>query len=102
MSSAYDWLRVALAASRGPKSAVKIMYRRGPRTEPWGKPNGAGTQGDFVEPWATMKERSCKKEVSHPSILPERPKETDKRCKRISWSTVSNAALTSNRAKRVT
>src|SRR6218665_866103 len=61
---------------------------RGPRTEPWGSPNGAGTHRDLVEPWATMKERSCRNEVSQPRIFPERPKEIDRRVDSLepSWS----------------
>src|ERR1043165_7918867 len=77
------------------------MYRRGPSTEPCGSPYGAGTHGVLVDPWTTEKERSWRKEPSQSRRFPERPKEAEMRMRRIPWSTVSKAALTSNRAKRV-
>ena len=46
-------------------------------------------------------ERSLRKEVSHESRVPETPKDKCRRCNKISWSAVSNAALTSKRAKSV-
>src|SRR6218665_2021901 len=77
------------------------MYRRGPRTDPWGRPEGARTQEDLDSPWTTHMERSLRKEVSHESRVPETPKNKCRRCNKISWSTVSNAALTLKRAKSV-
>src|SRR6218665_2020955 len=46
-------------------------------------------------------ERSLRKEASHERRVPETPKDKCRRCNKISWSTVSNAALTSKRAKSV-
>src|SRR6218665_1255293 len=46
-------------------------------------------------------ERSLRKEVSQESRVPETPKDKCRRCNKISWSTVSNAALTLKRAKSV-
>src|SRR6218665_399340 len=51
------------------------MYRRGPRTDPWGRPEGAGTQEDLDSPWTTHMERSLRKEDSHESRVPETPKD---------------------------
>jgi len=52
------------------------------KTKPLGYAIGTGTHRDLVDPWATMSERSCKKEVSKSRTLRDRPKEIDKRCKR--------------------
>src|SRR6218665_2562230 len=78
------------------------MYSRGPRTDPWGRPLGAGTQEDLDSPWTTHMERSLRKEASHERRVPETPKDKCRRCNKLSWSTGSNAALTSKRAKSVT
>src|SRR6218665_3747086 len=53
-----------------------MMYSRGPRTEPCGRPYGAGTHRDLVEPWTTLKVRSWRKEPIHPRKLPDRPNVT--------------------------
>src|SRR6218665_63603 len=42
-----------------------------------------------------------RKEDSHERRVPETPKDKCRRCNKISWSTVSSAALTSKRAKSV-
>src|SRR6218665_2002661 len=78
-----------------------MMYKRGPRTEPCGRPYGAGTHRDLVESWTTLSERSWRKEFIHPRKLPDNPNVTCNHVRRISWSTVSNMALTSNRANNV-
>src|SRR6218665_505393 len=62
-----------------------MMYSRGPRTEPCGRPYGAGTHRDLVEPWTTLKVRSWRKEPIHPRKLPDSPNVTFNR--RILWST---------------
>src|SRR6218665_3853195 len=61
------------------------MYRRGPRTDPWGRPLGAGTQEDLDSPWTTHMERSLRKEASHERRVPETPKDKCRRCNKISW-----------------
>src|SRR5688572_12057748 len=79
-----------------------LYYSSGPRTEPWGTPKGAGTQRDLDEPRTTQFERSVKKDVSQSRGWSTKPKEVERRCKRMEWSTESKAELTSKRARRVT
>src|SRR6218665_3423933 len=45
-------------AMREPISALKRMYRTGPRTEPCGKPNGVGRQDEREEQKRTLAVRS--------------------------------------------
>ena len=78
-----------------------MTYSRGPSTEPCGRPYGAGTHRDLVEPWTTLKVRSWRKEPIHPRKLPDSPNVTFNRIRRMLWSTVSKAALTSNKANNV-
>src|SRR6218665_2268005 len=61
----------------------------------------AGTHRDLVEPWTTLKVRSWRKEPIHPRKLPVSPNVTFNRFRRILWSTVSKAALTSNKANNI-
>src|SRR6218665_1516975 len=51
------------------------MYSTGPRTDPWGRPLGTGTQEDLDSPWTTHMERSLRKEASHERRVPETPKD---------------------------
>ena len=67
-------------AKRDAISEVWIMYRRGPRTDPWERPQGAGTQKVLDSPWTTHMERSLRKEASHESRVPETPKD---KCRKI-------------------
>src|SRR6218665_1589247 len=72
-----------------------MTYSRGPSTEPCGRPYGEGTHQDLVESWTTLKVRSWRKEPIHPRKLPDSPNVTFNRFRRILWSTVSKATLTS-------
>src|SRR6218665_3811462 len=74
----------------------RLCIEGGPEPTP-GETIGAGTQEDLESPWTTHMERSLRKEASHERRVPETPKDKCRRCNRISWSTVSNAALTSKR-----
>ena len=56
---------------------------------------------DLEDPWTTQKERSSRNEASQAMKLPDKPKDSCRRLSKMSWSTVSNAALTSKRARRV-
>src|SRR6218665_812503 len=78
-----------------------MRYSRGSKTEPWGRPNGAGTHGDLVDPCTTQKERSPRNDLNQQRNAPFTPKEICNRSSNISWSTVSNAALTSKSASKV-
>src|SRR6218665_1055627 len=62
-----------------------MMYSRGPRTEPCGRPYGAGTHRDLVEPWTTLKVRSWRKEPIHPRKLPDSPNVTFNRFRRYEY-----------------
>ena len=66
-----------------------------------GTPKGAWTQADLEEPNVTQFVRSERKEQSH-SCGFIRPKDVERRWRRILWSTESNAELTSKRANRET
>ena len=58
---------------------------------------------DEVEPLkTTCCVRPSRNDVSHESTVPENPKETSAHCRRMEWSTVSNAADISSSPKRVT
>jgi hypothetical protein len=86
---------------QGANIRCKEDVSKGPKTDPWGTPKGAGTQRDLEEPAITQLVRPVRKEESHSRGLPVSPKETERRWVRIEWSTESNAELTSKRAKRV-
>src|SRR6218665_3625801 len=53
-----------------------MMYRRGPSTEPCGRPYGAGTHRDQVESWTTLKASPWRKEPIHSRKLPDNPNVT--------------------------
>ena len=76
----------------------KPTCSKGARTEPWGRPNGARAHGGRLVPNTTQLERPAKKNVIQSRGRPESPKETERLLIRIWWSTVSKAALMSNRA----
>src|SRR6218665_2054163 len=78
-----------------------MRYSRGSKTEPWGRPYGAGTHGDLVDPCTTQKERSPRNDLNQQRNAPVTPKDICNRSSNISWSTVSNAALTSKSASKV-
>src|SRR6218665_3531223 len=81
----------------------RLCIEGGPEQTLGGDHRGPGprTQEDLESPWTTHMERSLTKEVSRERRVPETPKDKCRRCNRISWSAVSNAALTSKRAKSV-
>src|SRR6218665_2200172 len=72
------------------------------KSEPWGTPKGAWTQADLEEPNVTQFVHSERKELSHSSGLSVRPKDIERRWRRILWSTESNSELTSKRANSET
>src|SRR5688572_11769792 len=71
------------------------MYSKGPKTDPWGTPKGAGSQRDLDDPTTAQLVRPVRKEESQSKGLPVSPKETARRLSKIEWSTESNAELTS-------
>src|SRR6218665_1179109 len=78
-----------------------MRYSRGSKTEPWGRPYGTGTHGDLVDPWTTQKERFPRNDLNQQRTAPVTPKDICNRSSNISWCTVSNAALTSKSASKV-
>src|SRR5678816_445953 len=69
---------------------IRDRYSSGPRTEPWGTPKGAGTQGDLDEPRTTQFERSVKKDLSQSRGWSTKPKEVERRYKRMEWYTLQS------------
>src|SRR6218665_2951047 len=62
---------------------------------------GGRNPSELEGPWTTQRERSLRNEPTQLRKLPDRPNEISSRLSKISWSTVSKAALTSNNANRV-
>ena len=100
-SSAYNWWSNPWEKD----ASLYLLYRqctlyiqKRSRTESWRTSKGAWTQADLEEPNATQFVRSERNERSHSRGLSVRPKDVERRWRRILWSTESNAELTSKSA----
>jgi len=71
-------------------------------TEPCGTPNKIITSSERQPLRRTCCELPVMNDLSQSRTLPARPKLDCSLCNNMSWSTQSNAALTSNKASRVT
>src|SRR5664279_723461 len=99
----YSWVSSAYECTRTPSdsailmtSAVYSTKSSGPRTEPCGTPKNSLASTDLRPQKSTVWLRPSRNDASHDKAFPLMPYERRNRSKRISWSTVSNAALRSS------
>jgi len=99
ISSAYRWGWGPYLSMRSIKPEVYKMNSRGPRTDPCGTPNRTILCVDQAKPRHMHSTLLVTYDQNQSSAAPLIPKETLSHVSRKSWSTVSNAADRSSKAR---
>ena len=81
------------------KSAVYMMNSIGPNTDPCGTPHISATIVDLASSRRTYYDRPSRYDWNHWSATSWIPKDTCRRCSKISWWTLSKAAVKSSKIK---
>ena len=102
VSSAYKWWFTDEFEIRLLRGVVYIINSNGPNTEPWGTPQNTEKDDDFWPEAETTDERDARYERNHERAESEIPNQADRRCNKIVWSMVSNAAERSNKQRQDT
>ena len=102
VSSAYRWYSKPYFLVRSPSGVIYAVKSNGPRTDPWGTPNGTAVGDELSLPIRTNCFLLAKYDLSHSSAATVTPNLCLSLLNRMPWSIVSNAAVKSSSTSTTT
>lgn len=94
-----DMIKMLYFSNIEPRGCIYNENKRGSNIEPWGIPHVKRAGEEVSFPVVTENVLSFRQDANHRNTGPFKPTSLSRRSKRMTWSIMSNVAVTSSRTR---